>query len=147
MNGRQRGRELRERSRDDHAPELAGNYVEAIVDFLDAEGACRRIDLAAHFGVTHVTANRTVGRLQRDGLVTTEPYAPIELTPEGARLAKASRRRHEIVYQFLLALGVNEKTAAADSEGIEHHVSPETLRKMQQFLKQTAATDVPDAGR
>lgn len=139
MDGRQRGRELHERIRDDHATELAEDYVEAIADLIDATGACRLIDLAAHFGVTHVTANRTVGRLQRDGLVTTEPYAPIELTPEGARLAKASRRRHEIVYQFLRALGVNEKTAAADAEGIEHHVSPETLRKMKQFVKQTAA--------
>lgn len=138
MDGRKRGRELHERTRDDHATELAEDYVEAIADLIESEGACRLVDLAAHFGVTHVTANRTVGRLQRDGLVTTEPYAPIELTPEGSRLAKASRRRHEIVYRFLLALGVSEKTAATDSEGIEHHVSPETLRKMRQFLKQTA---------
>lgn len=136
MDGRQRGSELHERTRDDHATELAEDYVEAIADLMESKGACRLIDLAAHFGVTHVTANRTVGRLQRDGLVTTEPYAPIELTAAGKRLAKASRRRHEIVYQFLLALGVRKKTAAADSEGIEHHVSPETLRKMQQFLKQ-----------
>ena len=140
MDGRQRGKELHERIRGDHATELAEDYVEAIADLIESEGACRLIDLAAHFGVTHVTANRTVGRLQRDGLVTTEPYAPIELTAEGARLARASRRRHEIVYQFLLALGVQEKTAAADSEGIEHHVSPETLRKMQQFLKPVAGT-------
>lgn len=137
MGHRQRGRELHERTRDDHATELAEDYVEAIADLIESEGACRLVDLAAHFGVTHVTANRTVGRLQRDGLVTTEPYAPIELTREGARLAKASRRRHEIVYRFLLALGVSEKAAATDSEGIEHHVSPETLRKMQQFLKQS----------
>lgn len=138
MDGRQRGKELHERIRDDHATELAEDYVEAIADLIESEGACRLIDLAAHFGVTHVTANRTVGRLQRDGLVTTEPYAPIELTAEGTRLAKASRRRHEIVYKFLLALGVRKKTAAVDAEGIEHHVSPETLRKMQQFLKQAA---------
>ncbi len=135
MDGRKRGRELHERTRDDHATELAEDYVEAIADLIESEGACRLVDLAAHFGVSHVTANRTVGRLERDGLVTTEPYAPIELTTAGAKLAKDSRRRHEIVYQFLLALGVKEKTAAADSEGIEHHVSPETLRKMQQFLK------------
>lgn len=144
MDGRQRGRELHERTRGDHATELAEDYVEAIADLIEAEGTCRLVDLAAHFGVTHVTANRTVGRLQRDGLVTTKPYAPIELTAEGTRLAKSSRRRHEIVYQFLLALGVREITAAADSEGIEHHVSPETLRKMQQFLKQAAETGRED---
>lgn len=140
MDDRKRGRELHERTRDDHATELAEDYVEAIAELIESEGACRLIDLAAHFGVTHVTANRTVGRLQRDGLVTTEPYAPIELTAEGSRLAKASRRRHEIVYRFLLALGVSKKAAAADSEGMEHHVSSETLRKMQKFLKEAEAT-------
>jgi len=140
MDDRKRGRELHERTRDDHATELAEDYVEAISELIESEGACRLIDLAAHFGVTHVTANRTVGRLQRDGLATTEPYAPIELTAEGSRLAKASRRRHEIVYRFLLALGVSKKAAAADAEGIEHHVSPETLRKMQKFLKEAEAT-------
>lgn len=139
MDSRQRGKELHERTRDDHATELAEDYVEAIAELIETEGACRLVNLAAHFGVTHVTANRTVGRLQRDGLVTTEPYAPIELTAKGKRLAKASQRRHEIVYRFLLGLGVSKKTAAADSEGIEHHVSPETLRKMQHFLKQTEA--------
>ena len=144
MDGRERGRELHKRTRDDHATELAEDYVEAIADLVDGEGACRLVDLAAHFGVSHVTANRTVARLQRDGLVMTEPYAPIELTVEGSRLAKASRRRHEIVYRFLLALGVTEKTAAADSKGIEHHVSPETLRKMQQFLKQASASSQND---
>jgi len=82
-----------------------------------------------------VTVNRTIGRLQRDGYVTTEPYAPIKLTPAGRRLAKAARGRHEIVYQFLLSLGVSEAVAAIDSEGIEHHVSPETLAAMRAFFE------------
>ena len=124
------------RVRSDHATELAEDYVEAIAQQIEAEGVCRAVDLAAQFQVSHVTVNRTIGRLQRDGFVSTEPYAPIELTTAGNRLAKAARRRHEIVYQFLLAIGVDEAVATIDSEGIEHHVSPETLAAMRAFLEQ-----------
>ena len=122
------------RTRSDHATELAEDYAEAIADVIAAHGACRAVDLANHFGVSHVTVNRTIGRMQRDGYVVTEPYAPIALTPKGKRVAKQSKERHQVVLEFLLAIGVSERTAAADSEGIEHHVSAETLDAMRRFL-------------
>lgn len=122
------------RVRSDHSTELAEDYVEAIADILAKQDCCRAVDLAQQFQVSHVTVNRTIGRLERDGFVKTQPYAPIELTAAGRRLADRSRKRHEIVRGFLLALGVGEATAEIDSEGIEHHVSPETLRAMQKFV-------------
>lgn len=121
------------RTRRAHATELAEDYVEAIDEIEREKGECRVTDLARQFGVTHVTVNRTVSRLQRDGLAETQPYAPVTLTRRGRRLADASRKRHEVVLQFLLALGVSEDTARIDAEGIEHHVSDETLRAMKQF--------------
>jgi DtxR family transcriptional regulator, manganese transport regulator len=141
MAKRPTGKNQHERTRDDHATELAEDYVEAIADLIEAHGQCRIRDLARHFGVTHVTVNRAVSRFQRDGLVSTERYGPVELTPEGVKLAEASRRRHEIVYQFLLALGVGEKTAAIDSEGMEHHVSPETLQRMKAYTKRARSRE------
>ena len=115
------------RTRSDHATETAEDYVEAIADVIDAQDACRIRDLADRFGVSHVTVIRIVKRLEREGYVQTEPYKPIELTPKGRRMARACKERHNIVYRFLLAIGLDEKTAAIDSEGIEHHVSPKTL--------------------
>ncbi|MDA1052088.1 MAG: manganese-binding transcriptional regulator MntR [Planctomycetota bacterium] len=125
-----------QRTRADHSTELAEDYVEAVAELIEAHGSCRVTDLAEYFDVSHVTVNRAVARFQRAGWVTTKPYGPIELTKQGTQLAESSRRRHAIVYQFLLALGVDEKTAATDAEGIEHHVSPETLQRMEQFAKQ-----------
>jgi DtxR family manganese transport transcriptional regulator len=124
-----------QRTRRDHATETAEDYVEAIGDLCQELGVCRVTDLATAFAVSHVTVTKIVRRLQREGLVETEPYGPIELTAEGRKLARASRRRHEIVYRFLRALGVGDKAAAVDSEGIEHHVSPETLRAMRRFVQ------------
>ena len=90
-------------------------------------------DLSTHFAVSHVTVSRIVKRLQSEGLMDTEPFKPIRLTERGATVAKQSRDRHEVVFKFLVALGVDERTAQIDSEGIEHHVSPQTLEAMKRF--------------
>jgi len=74
--------------------------------------------------------------MKRDGFVDTQPYGPVTLTDKGKQLAEFSERRHRIVFQFLRALGVSERTAAIDSEGIEHHVSEETLQLMEKFGSQ-----------
>jgi DtxR family manganese transport transcriptional regulator len=114
---------------------VAEDYVEAIADVIAANGLCRAVDLVGHFDVTHATISNTVGRLQRDGYVETEPYQPISLTAKGKRLATKSRQRHEIVKTFLRRIGVSEGAATIDSEGIEHHVSDETLGAMKQVLQ------------
>jgi DtxR family manganese transport transcriptional regulator len=55
------------------------------------------------------------------------------LTFKGQKIASESKKRHNIVYNFLLNLGLDKNTASADAEGIEHHVSQKTLRKMDNF--------------
>lgn len=121
------------RTRNDHAAETAEDYVEAVAELIEANGSCRVKDLAERFGVTHVTVINIVQRLTRDGLLTTEPYQPIDLTEPGRELAERCRARHETVYRFLRALGLSEQTAHVDAEGIEHHVSPETLLKFREI--------------
>lgn len=122
------------RTRSDHAQELAQDYVELIADLIEHQGEARLVDLARRLGVTHVTVNRTIQRLQRAGYVTTEPYRAIFLTPDGERLARESRERHDLVVRFLVALGVPPAVAESDAEGIEHHVSRETLRAFRKYL-------------
>jgi len=125
------------RTREEHATELAEDYVEAIADLGASQGEARVVDLARRLGVTHVTVNRTVARLRQAGLVTSQPYRAIFLTAAGQALATSCKHRHEVVVAFLLSLGVPETVAAMDSEGIEHHVSPETLQAFERWLKRT----------
>ena len=125
------------RTRRDHSVETAEDYVEAIAEVLAEKGACRVVDLARRFDVSHVTVTKIVARLKESGLVIGEPYKPMELTKAGQKLAEQSRQRHEVVFRFLLAHGVSRAVAATDSEGIEHHVSSETLKAMQSFLEQS----------
>jgi DtxR family manganese transport transcriptional regulator len=123
-----------QRTREEHAQETAQDYVELIAELIAKTGAARVTDLARRLGVTHVTVNRTIQRLRRDGLVTALPYRSIFLTDSGRRLSEESRRRHEIVSEFLKSLGVPAAVAQADAEGMEHHVSRETLAAFVQHL-------------
>jgi DtxR family manganese transport transcriptional regulator len=122
------------RSRRDRAAEIAQDYVEAIADLSAALGEARVVDLARRLGVTHVTVNRTLARLQQAGYVNTRPYRAIFLTGAGGKLAAECKRRHETVVAFLCKLGVSRKVAELDAEGIEHHVSPETLAAFERRL-------------
>ncbi len=122
------------RSRRDRAVETAQDYVEAIADLGTTVGEARVVDLARRLGVTHVTVNRTLVRLKKIGYVNTKPYRAIFLTDAGHRLAAECKRRHETVTAFLRSLGVPEKVAELDAEGIEHHVSPETLAAFERRI-------------
>ncbi len=120
--------------RRDHSSEVAEDYVELIARLQSAQGEARTVDLAARLGVSHVTVTKTISRLQREGLVQSEPYRSIFLTGHGEELARRAAERHRLVVDFLRKLGVNEADAEADAEGIEHHVSHATLEAMRRFV-------------
>ena len=115
--------------------ELVEDYVELIADLLSAGGEARQVDIAARLGVAQPTVAKMLRRLAADGLVSQRPYRGVFLTPGGEALAKHARKRHHIVESMLLALGVSPRTARLDAEGIEHHVSKETLEAFRRFAK------------
>lgn len=126
-----------ERVRTAQQTEKAEDYVEMIDDLINAYGEARIVELAKRFGVSHATVNKIVKRLARDGLVHSRPYRSIFLTEEGHRLADASRKRHQIVLNFLRAIGVSERAAELDAEGIEHYVSEETLAAFERIAEKS----------
>ena len=121
--------------RNQNKNEILEDYVEAIQGILNNKGDVKNADLAQHFGVSQATVNKNLKRLISFKLVKSEPYRSIFLTEKGRKLATQSKQKHEIVYNFLIKLGVSRKTAENDSEGIEHHVSSKTLDAMKRFLK------------
>ena len=119
--------------RDAHKTENTEDYLEIIADLLNTKGEARIVDIADKLGIAQATANKTVQRLLGQGYVNKEPYRSIFLTLKGQKVASASKKRHIIVLTFLQNLGLDSKTAEADAEGIEHHVSDKTLKKMEQL--------------
>ena len=121
------------RARAARSTEIAEDYVELIGDLIATSGEARAVDIARALGVKQATVSNVVARLTRAGFVTSQPYRSIFLTEKGERLARMSRERHAIVQNFLVAIGVPPQTAAIDAEGMEHHVSAETLAILKQF--------------
>lgn len=113
--------------------ELAEDYVELIADLIHQYGEARPVDIAERFGVRAPTVTKTLNRLAREGLITREKYRSVFLTEAGRTLAQECRRRHEIVLRFLIRLGLDPETAERDAEGIEHHVSEQTLALFESY--------------
>ena len=87
------------------------------------------------FGVSNATVSNHVQRLVSEGMILELPYQPLVLNDAGRNLAETSRRRHVLVRNFLKLLGVDAETAEADAEGIEHHVSEQTLAAFAKFIE------------
>lgn len=122
--------------RNAHETELLEDYVELIGDLLKYQGEARSADIAARMGVSQATVSKTVTRLKSQGLVDSQPYRSLFLTEKGEAMAEMARKRHAIVLQFLRTLGVSDSTARIDAEGMEHHVSRETLEVMERFTRE-----------
>lgn len=113
--------------------ELVEDYVELIADLIDTAGEARPVDVARRLGVAQATVSKMLKRLVEDQLVLQRPYRGVFLTEQGRALAERSRLRHQIVEGFLLSLGISPENARIDAEGIEHHVSAETLDAFQRL--------------
>jgi len=126
------------RVRRQHQTEITQDYVEAIYR-LRSEGKGTRVtDIQDVFGVSHVTVIRTLARLE-DAELVVKLQGSVTLTIKGEEIAIKAYRRHNLVMDFLLSLGVSEKTASADAEGIEHHLSDETMQAIESFLNSDKA--------
>ncbi|WP_417263954.1 manganese-binding transcriptional regulator MntR [Celeribacter sp.] len=123
------------RAREAQSVALIEDYVEMIGDLIAELGEARVADIAERMGVAQPTATKAVARLKREGFATSRPYRGVFLTEEGAALAERVRARHRTVVALLVAVGVPEEVAELDAEGIEHHVSAQSLKAFEQFLQ------------
>ncbi len=115
--------------------ELLEDYVEAIYEIVNLKDIVKNVDLCKFFGVSNATVSKNIQRLIKAKLVKSEKYKSIFLTDAGKKLAQKSNARHEILYKFLIKLGISKKTAETDSEGMEHHISNETLNMMKKYIQ------------
>jgi DtxR family manganese transport transcriptional regulator len=116
---------------------LAADYVELIADLMADSGEARQVDIAARLGVAQPTVAKMLKRLADEGLVMLRPYRGIFLTQAGEAVAHEAREKHRVVERLLIALGVSAHTARHDAEGIEHHVSDETLEAFKKFVSRS----------
>jgi Mn-dependent DtxR family transcriptional regulator len=73
-------------------------------------------------------------RLDENKFLEYEKYHGINLTKKGIQLAKGIRQKHGILLEFFEILGVEYNTANQDTEGIEHHLNPKTIKQLRKFI-------------
>lgn len=111
------------------------DYLEQIFDLIEEKGYARVSDIAEAMDVHPSTVTRMVQRLDEQRFIDYERYRGLVLTKKGEKLGKAIRDRHRALEAFLRMLGVgDEDVVQEDIEGIEHHVSPQTLRALTELV-------------
>ena len=111
------------------------DYIEAIYLQLADGKAAQVRGVAKAVGVKMPSVVKAIRELKKLGLVTQEPYSPIELTEKGTRLAKHILSRHMLLRAFLEKLGVSRRNADADACRMEHILSAETLDKIREYTE------------
>lgn len=115
--------------------EKAEDYAELVDDLIQRQGNARICDISREMGVSHVSVLKALKRLIRDGFLEKTKEKNIVLTTKGHELAAFSKKKHRILTQFLLQLGIPENIVANDVEGIEHYISATTLEAIENHLK------------
>jgi Mn-dependent DtxR family transcriptional regulator len=110
------------------------DYLEAIYRLIHDKGYASTLDISDTLGVKPPTVTITVQKLAAKGYLIYEPYRGMTLTPKGEKIALSVVSRHSIISEFLSLIGVNEKVAYEDTEGIEHHMQPVTIRKIAKLV-------------
>ncbi len=112
------------------------DYLEALLRLEKQRGSVRVKELAEHLGLTNATVSTCIPKLNKLGLVESERYGPIRLTPLGREIAGRVLRREELLVAFFQeVLGLSEEMARREACLVEHSLSGETLVRLEAFLE------------
>ena len=124
------------------APSALGNtsavedYLERILELINTKGYARVVDIETSLSISQASVTNMIQRLDAEGLLKYEKYRGLVLTTAGETLARNIAQRHQLLTDFLTLLGVDERVIDHDVEGMEHHISPQTLRAIEALTAQ-----------
>jgi len=110
------------------------DYLERIHELIETKGHARPIEIAAALGIKPSSVTKMMRRLHDQGFAVYEKHRGLTLTESGERVAIRIRRRHKTVSEFLRMLGVDEDSLQQDTEGIEHHISSQTIARLESLV-------------
>ncbi|MDQ5869208.1 MAG: transcriptional regulator MntR, partial [Thermoproteota archaeon] len=109
-------------------------YLEVIYELVEQKGYATTVDVSNYLNVSCPSVTKMTQRLDETGYLKYEKYRGIRLTDEGVRIAQNIRNRHGLLAEFFKIIGVDEESANNDAEGIEHHLHPETIKRLEGFI-------------
>ena len=105
----------------------AEDYLERIHELIEEKGYARVVDIASSLDVKQASVTSMVQKLGELGYLNYEKYRGLILTDKGRAVASKIQKRHETLSRFFSLFDLDAKTQQHDIEGIEHHLSPDTL--------------------
>lgn len=111
------------------------DYLERIYKLMDEKGYARVSDIAEALEVHPSSVTKMIQKLDKDKYLIYEKYRGLILTPKGEKVGKRLVRRHELLEEFLTVIGVGEEWIYKDVEGIEHHLSADSIRCIETLLR------------
>ena len=116
-------------------PKTIEEYIETICVLEQRNGRAQTGMIAAQMGVKPPSITEMLQKLEREGLIHYESYNGAILTSSGKKMARELMQKHRIIANLLETLGIDQELAEVDACQIEHHVSPETLKTLEQFVE------------
>lgn len=111
------------------------DHIEQIYLLIQQKGYARVSDIAEALSVLPSSVTKMVQKLDKDGYLVYEKYRGLTLTPKGDKLGKLLVQRHELLEQFLRLIGVDEDKIYDDVEGIEHHLSWNSIDRIADLVQ------------
>ena len=108
----------------------AEDYLERIHELIESKGNAHVADIAQSLNVGQPSVTSMVQKLADDGYLRYEKYRSLTLTDEGRAVAEKIRNRHAVLASFFTLFDLDDDTQARDIEGIEHHLSSDTLNTL-----------------
>lgn len=117
-----------------HLQESGEMYLETILILSEKSNEVRSIDVGEYMGYSKPSVSRAIGLLKGGGYVVSDSDGYLSLTDAGREVAEKIYERHRFLTDFLVRLGVDEKTAAEDACRMEHDISDASFSAMKAFI-------------
>lgn len=114
-------------------------YLETILILSSDNVFVRAIDVGEYMGFSKPSVSRAMSNLRQDGYVEIAANGAITLTQRGREIAEKIYERHTLLTEFLVHLGVSEKTAMQDACKMEHDISDESFEAIKRHASQKSA--------
>ncbi|HYA84040.1 MAG TPA: iron dependent repressor, metal binding and dimerization domain protein [Candidatus Bathyarchaeia archaeon] len=111
------------------------DYLEVIYELIKKKGYATQTDISESLNVSLPGVSKMLQRLDDSKYVKYEKYRGINLTQEGIEVAENIHEKHGLLSELFKMIGVDEDIANIDAEGIEHHLHPQTLKKLREFIR------------
>ena len=110
------------------------DYLEVIAELVELKGYATTLDISRYMNVSPPSVTKMLQKLDEKKYIEYEKYHGINLTTNGKQVADSIRRKHSILLEFFEILNIGQEIANQDTEGLEHHLNPKTIRQLRKYI-------------